>query len=156
MLKVKLLVFLQGIPSSVPNPGLEGEISNFCSCPSQCQADPPAADHAADDSCGCQRAAKRMEKPALKGWGTPPDENCNLLGYLRCCWDSCLLRSQDLGNIFGFPLQSLMLALSDESETSVLLLRFTSELEVLHFWQSTKVPTLLHPPTYVCCCKLKP
>lgn len=78
VLNVNLAVFLQGRPRSVPKPGLEGGLSGFCSCPSQGQADPPAAHRAADDSSGCQRAANPTEKPAGKHRGTLPDENCNL------------------------------------------------------------------------------
>lgn len=79
VLKVKLPASLHGMPRLVPKPGAEGHLSNFCSCPGQHQADPPAGDHVADDSSGCQQAVKRREKPARKHQGTLPDENCNLL-----------------------------------------------------------------------------
>lgn len=121
----------------MPKPGPEAEPSNFCSCPSQGQADPPATDHAANGSSGCQRAGKRRrnttvsakkkkEKHNSKCQETQPDGNCHLLSTSGAAG---FLSSKEpvSGKLFRFPLQALAPALCSNSETSFSSLGLTSE-----------------------------
>lgn len=121
--KSELSIFLQGRPRSVPKPGPEAEPSNFCSCPSQGQADPPATDHAANGSSGCQRAGKWRRNTTVSA------RRHGLMGTATSCLPQELLDSKEpvSGKLFRFPLQALAPALCSNSETSFSSLGLTSE-----------------------------